>query len=903
MARKKTVKRDAKRAPAPARPMEGAPAAAPKKPRSAKGAPPAGGRTLIVAEKPSVAREIARALGGFRFADGYAESPEYLLTWAVGHLLEFEPPEVLRPELARRWRCESLPVLPESFRLVPRQERGGAAQAARGAKGGAGRGRAGAGGTQLRIVGSLLEDSGVACVINACDAGREGERIFRTLTEHFRSVAPTRRLWVNAMTHQALRDGFARLVPGESKDDLARAAACRSEADWLVGMNGTMAFTARLKGRSSARGAASVYSLGRVQTPTLALVVDRDLAIRAFRPESYWEVEAAFRQDRSEYKGRWFDPSVREVKDGPSPHRIASREEAEAIVARVSGREGRVEEESRRVTHRPPLLFDLTSLQAEANRRFHLSPKTTLETLEKLYLAGRISYPRTGCRYLASADAGLVARIVQALGRGPYASFVAGVEPSRLEPSNRRLFNDAEVKKEDHTAIVPTEQIPAQEPDGIAGRLYDVVARSLLAALHPDAVSDEVTRTTIVGADCFRSRGRVLRVAGWRAVHGASADEEGAALPPVDVARPVDPAGTEILDLETRPPARYSEATLLKAMETAGREIDEEDLREAMKERGLGTPATRAEILDKLFQKSYLERDPRGRELSATAKGVEFIEILRRLDLPELTRAELTGEWEHKLRLMERGAYERARFMAEIREMTVRMVSRACGASLEEFFPAVRDLPACPRCGDELTATPRTYACKRGRDPECPFFLPRIIAGRPLSAAEIGALVQDGSVGPLDGFRSAKGNTFSAEVAVKSEGGVELRWERRSEPSERGDPVDAAPVGRCPVCGGDVLVYEGAYRCSSAGCRFSVPESLLGSPLPPEQMRKLLAGERTDLLTMQSRKTGRMFQTWLRLGKGGKLAFEFPPRPGRSRRAAPVVGARRVRVPRRGPSR
>ena len=846
-----------------------------------------GPRALIIAEKPSVAREIAKALGGFRFTGGHAESDRFVLAWAIGHLLEFEPPDAIRPELARRWSCEHLPVIPEEFRLVPRTERGrgrtrrrrrGAASATSATGGAATAGAAGGGGgAQLKLLGRLLRDPSVTSLVNACDAGREGERIFRTITEHFGVVKPMRRLWVNAMTREALRSAFDRLLPGESKDDLARAAACRAEADWLIGMNGTMAFTARLQGRSArSRGAASVYSLGRVQTPTLALVVDRELEIRAFRAVPYWEVETDFRQDEAAYLGRWFDPNAEEGKD---PYRIGSREAADAIAARIEGREGTASDESKRVTLRPPLLFDLTSLQAEANRRFRLPAKATLAALEKLYLAGHISYPRTGCRYLASADTGTVSNIVEALrGGAAYASLAAGIDRRRLSPANRRLFNDAEVKKEDHTAIVPTAQPPAHVPEGIGGRLYDLVVRAFLAALYPDAVSDEVTRTTVVGEDRFRSRGRILRVAGWRAVYGATADEAGAALPEIDTARPVAVAETRVLDLETKSPARFSEATLLKAMETAGRVIDDEELREAMKERGLGTPATRAETLEKLFEKGYMERMSGGKEIAATGKGVEFVEVLRRLELPELTRAELTGDWEHKLRLMERGEYARERFMTEIRGLAERVVARACGASFEEIFPAVHDLPGCPRCGDRLTATPRTYACARTREPECPVEIPRVIAGRPLDAEEIRTLLTSGRTSPLDGFRSARGRLFTAALALRPEGGVDLIWDgkERDEPSTT--PVSEEPVGACRVCSGDVLAYENAYRCGA--CGFSFPRTLLGVSIPAEEMKRLLAGEKTELLTMTSRKTGRPFQAWLTLSKKGKLAFEFPPREG-----------------------
>jgi DNA topoisomerase-3 len=708
-------------------------------------------KTLVIAEKPSVGRDLAAALQGrFDKTEGYLESDDYVITWAVGHLVELAEPEDYDDRF-KRWRMADLPILPDEFTLKPRDAKSR---------------------KQLSVIKKLLKRGDVDRVINACDAGREGELIFAYIHEAAGVDKPVERLWINSMTRQAIREGFERLRPGTQLAPLEAAARSRSEADWLVGMNATRAAT--IRGRAWVGG---VVSLGRVQTPTLALIVGREREIQAFVPEPYWLVRAAF---DPRYEGLWFEGNETRLKDG---------KRADEIVERVSGKDGVVESvERREQTERAPLLYDLTSLQRDANRRFGFSARRTLSAAQSLYEGKKaITYPRTSSRFL-SGD--LVPQLKPTAGTllpireyAEAARYVLDLERLPLG----RVVNDARV--DDHHAIIPTDvdhDVSTFSPD--ERRVFDLVARRFLAVFHPAARYARTTVVTEVEGERFRTRGKVTLEAGWRSVYGHEADAdkqqdeegEGGELPALTKGQRVRCVSAESEARETKPPPRYTEATLLSAMETAGKLIDDEELREAMKERGLGTPATRAETIETLIRREYVER--LGKDLQATPKGLQVITML---DRHKLTSPELTGDWEKKLADIEHGNGDRQRFMREIEGFTRETVEQIAALDREKLRPERVELGPCPRCGETIRENSRAYGCtswKSKEEPGCGFVIWKRVAGRTLTPELARQLLEEGRTRDvLSGFRSRAGKPFRARLVLNGEGKVEFEFPARAE--------------------------------------------------------------------------------------------------------------------------
>ena len=607
-------------------------------------------KSLIIAEKPSVAADIARALGGFTRHDDYYESPEYVLSSAVGHLIEIGMPE--DEEVKRgKWTFAHLPAIPSQFALKPIEKNE----------------------NRLKTILRLIKRKDVADLINACDAGREGELIFRYIAQFAKAAKPIRRLWLQSMTTNAIRDGFESLRSDAQMRPLADAAVCRSEADWLVGINGTRAMTAF----NSKSGGFQLTTVGRVQTPTLAILVEREERIRGFRPRNYWEVHGTFRARAGEYAGRWFDEQWTKNDDDPDARaeRLWDEAKAAAIVAKCLGKPGIVTEEAKPTTQGAPLLYDLTSLQREANGRFGLSARTTLSLAQALYEKHKVlTYPRTDSRALPEDYLGTVKATMEVLkDSNAYGAFASEVLKQKWVRPNKRIFDNAKVS--DHFAIIPTLVSP-KHLNELEAKLYDFVVKRFLAAFYPPAEFLVTTRITRVVGEPFKSEGKVLVVPGWLAVYGKEAQaDEGAAKagekPTLAAVKPGEEVATEKVESvanTTRPPARLNEATLLSAMEGAGKLIDDEELREAMREKGLGTPATRAQIIEGLIAERYVYRE--GRELVPTAKAFSLLTLLHGLSVPELFSPELTAEWEFKLAQMERGKLKRDAFMREIVAMT-----------------------------------------------------------------------------------------------------------------------------------------------------------------------------------------------------------------------------------------
>jgi len=731
------------------------------------------GKPLIIAEKPSAARAIAEALGGFRRREGYLESPTYLLSWAIGHLVELQAPEEY-DQRWKRWSLGTLPIMPAEFRLTVLPET-----------------RA-----QFQTLARLGRQA--PSLINACDAGREGELIFRYIYQAAGFSAPVMRLWVSALTPAAIRTAFAELRPQSEYDRLYQSARCRAEGDWLVGINATRAFSVKW---------GDLLSAGRVQTPTLAMLVKREREIEAFRPEPYWEVTAEFVTAAGErYRGKWF---------GPEGDRLPDAESARAVVERVRGQRGQVEScQQKPVTERPPQLFDLTSLQREANKRYGLTAAATLKAAQSLYEAKHITYPRTDSRYLSVALVPELPQVLRALAGLPdLHPLVTGADPGRVTRSNRRVVDDAKVT--DHHAIIPTTEVP-HSLAGAEAKIYDLIARRFLAQFYPDARFLEQEVVTRVGAlpDRFMSRGRQVLEPGWRKVEpepqkarrrAQEGDEEEEApqlLPSLGAGQPVAVAAVESREKSTRPPRRYTEATLLSAMEYAGREIEDEALKEAMKGHGLGTPATRAAIIERLKQVGYVRAERR--TLVPTPKGRRFVELVEQVGATVLLSPELTGEWEHRIAAVQAGEYDPERFMAEIRELTSQVVtlvrSAEGGAPDVDAATPGAGQPAevlatpCPRCGGTVRKGSRGWTCATEG---CALRVPTFLCGKVLDRSVAEALLARGRTELIRGFTSPRnGRSFSAYLVLREDGQVGFEFppdrpRRRASARGRG----ARPVG------------------------------------------------------------------------------------------------------------
>lgn len=818
------------------------------------------GKTLIIAEKPSVASDISKALGKFQKHDDYFENDEYVISSAVGHLLELIVPEEFDVKKGK-WTFKCLPVIPPHFSLQPieRNEK------------------------RLKVLAKLIKRADITELVNACDAGREGELIFRNIVRYTKAKQPSKRLWLQSMTPAAIREGFASLKSDESMLPLSDAATSRAEADWLVGINGTRAMTAF----NSKMGGFFKTPVGRVQTPTLAILVEREERIRKFVPRDFWEVIGTFDCAAGNYTGRWFDEkfSKSETDDQLKAERIWDVAKAEEIKAKCLGKPGIVTEESKPTTSMSPLLYDLTSLQREANARFGFSAKNTLGLAQALYEKHKVlTYPRTDSRALPEDYIATVKTTMGMLeGVTGYSTFAEQILKSGWVHPNKRIFNNAKVS--DHFAIIPTALAPKglSEPEQ---KLYDLVTKRFLAIFYPAAEFLETTRITRVEGEPFKSAGKVLVTPGWLTVYGKQSDsDETPSLAPVKPGETVKTSEVEVKQNVTKPPARYSEATLLSAMEGAGKLVDDDELREAMSEKGLGTPATRAAIIEGLILEEYVHRV--GRELQATAKAFSLMELLNGLGVQELTKPELTGDWEFQLKEMQRKKISREQFMAGIADMTRKIVD--CAKKFEhDTIPGdfgKLNVP-CPKCGGEIHEKYRQYQCIKDG---CDFAFWKTLCGRMFEPEEVEKIITDKVIGPLQGFRSKQGFPFAAVLKMNAEHKIEFDF--GNTPKEGEAPVDFTgkePLGKCPKCGANV--YDGGmnYVCekqtgSTPTCDFRSGKIILQQEIAPEQIRKLLAEGKTDLFTkFISKKNNRPFKAFLVL-KDGKTAFEFPPREGKGR--------------------
>lgn len=869
-------------------------------------------KTLIIAEKPSVATDLARVLGKLTKKDDHFENDELIISSAVGHLVELYMPEDISKDL-KRWSMQSLPIVPKTFKLKPIDKTK----------------------KKFQELKKLIAREDVSLVINACDAGREGELIFTYLYELAGGKKPVKRLWMSSMTPQAIREAYNSLRDGEQMKPLQDAARSRSEADWLIGINGTRGATIQFGRRGG-----TAATVGRVQTPTLSLVYQREVEIRNFVPRAYWKLVANFGVHAGEYEGLYQKP---DFKKGADEHdrvdRLWEKEAAEKVIAEVKGADAAtVTEEKKRSKNMAPRLYDLTSLQREANSRFGYSAGHTLSIAQALYERHKmLTYPRTDSRALPEDYVATVKETLATLGE-PYTVHAEKVlDQNWVSGKDKRVFNNKQVS--DHFAIIPTNAAPKKLRED-EQKIYDMVTRRFIATFYPAAEYDVTTRQSVIAGHTFKTEGKVLVVGGWLDVYGRGVGSktksaaalkdaeseaggkgkgdsaEEATLTPLGKEDAVNPAASGTVgdksnpakarlnsihaeEESTRPPARYTEATLLSAMEGAGKFVEDEDLADAMKEKGLGTPATRAQTIDHLVRERYLERQ--GRDLHPTTKAEGLMEFLSSFKIDQLTSPAMTGEWEYRLRQVEEGKLSRKAFMDGIVEQTNDMIEK-----LGTPPPAQKSDIISPTDGQPLLSSHKAWYSHdemeiRGRKyPK--LSVNKVIANRKLDEAELRELLEKREIGPIDGFTARSGKLFSAilKLVEKENGTLRVEFDFGNNGEQAlDDDVDLSQypeVGKSPIDGTAVRETPNAYisegRDPDGKPAFRLSRNLLGKALLPEQVTKLLTNRKTDLINgFKSNRTGRLFDAHLLLKDDGGIGFEFPPRP--AKKAARKVAAKK----------
>jgi len=797
-------------------------------------------KILVIAEKPSVANDLAKALGGkFHKDKAYLENDSTIISWALGHLVGIADPKDIS-EQYKTWNMATLPIIPKEFKLTALPDTK----------------------AHLAALGRLIRRKDIGTIINACDAGREGELIFHYILEHEQGKAgldgkDIKRLWMQSMTQAAIKEAFDHLRSNEEMKNLQEAALSRSEADWLVGINGSRGLTAY----NSRFGGFQLTPCGRVQTPTLALIVKREESRMAFVPQTFWTLIADFEDASVHYSGKWLNQKENSQK-------IWNKEEAENILKKCEGKQGDVSEESKQVSQKCPPLYDLTFLQRDANNRFGFSAKTTLQIAQSLYEKHKLTtYPRTDSKFLPDDYVATVKKTMGAL-TGKIAKHAEFALKNNYVYKTPRIFNTAKVS--DHHAIIPTGNVPESLSEA-EQKIFNLICQRFVAVFYPAAEFLHTTRITTVEGETFISEGKILKEPGWKIVYGKESEDEDI-MPQLSSpnAKPLTKS-IEMAEDATKPPARYTESTLLSAMESAGKLVEDEDLRDAMKERGLGTPATRAATIEKLISDKYLTRD--GKELLPTGKAFDLINTAISMQIENLTSPELTGEWEYKLGLMEKGEVSRNDFMRDIENLTSQMVDK-----IKNFKESdTKKEGVAEVAGIQINETVSNYETSNG------IRIRKILGGRHISIEEVKELLEKKKIGPLNGFRSKKGKEFSAAIILNEKNKVEFVFEDLGEGKEGLDFTGQTPIGISPVDGSPVyeslMAYVSQSYVEGKSTGFRITKSILGKTLSREHIEAMLSGNKTELIKgFRSAKTRRLFDAFLKMDKKGKIGFEFPPK-------------------------
>ncbi len=811
-------------------------------------------KTLIIAEKPSVASDLAKVLPGkFVKHKTHFEGDNYLVSFAIGHLVAICYPEEINPAW-QKWDMENLPIMPDDFKL----------KGLDGTK------------SQLNALQKLIRRKDVSQIINACDAGREGELIFKYIVKYVwnTSVAQKsfKRLWLQSMTADAIKKAFASLRSSEEMIPLEDTALCRSESDWLIGINATRALT----GYNSRYGGFFLTPCGRVQTPTLSMLVKREKARMDFVPRTFHNLIADFiftGDAENGYQGKWIHPNFK--KDPADPYgradRIWKEEEWQEIIKRCTGKPATVSEESKESRQSAPQLYDLTLLQREANARFGFSAQNTLGLAQALYEKHKVlTYPRTDSKHLPEDYIAPANKLLSLQKGWNYGKFAEQAVTKKYVRPDKRIFNNAKIS--DHHAIIPTNILPKNlsEPEL---KIYTMVVQRFIAVFFPPALYLNTKRLSTVEKEVFLTEGKVLKDPGWRAVYGAELhSDKDKTLAPLPKDTDIGCRKVTAEKHQTTPPARYNEATLLSAMENSDKLVDDDELADAMKERGLGTPATRAAIIEKLIKEKYVVRE--GKELTPTGKAFELLALLEAMNIDLLASPELTGEWEYKLNQILKGNFTREKFMAEIRATTRHIIDQVANFAQNEVK---EEAPFSPVNGVKYFSSPTAWVSEDGK-----ITLRKILGGRMLQPQDILDLLGGKTIGPYSDFRSKRGKPFTASVRL-NKGKVEFIFADSTDNLDIEAIKKTASLGKSPLDKTDVFVTPTAYLSESAldgdkkkGLRIS--KIILEKEITEKHVAQLLTEGKTELISGFISKRKKPFDAYLILEKNGKVVFEFPPR-------------------------
>ena len=808
---------------------------------------------VIIAEKPSVANDLASVLNVKDKKESHWHSENIIITWAVGHLLELKSPDEYNSDL-KDWRksLDSLPYVPESFDLKPKQYTK----------------------KQLNAILKILKGKSVTEVVNACDAAREGELIFRSIIQYSGIDIPISRMWMQSMTDDALLRAYNDRKSGDNYQSLSDAAFARSHADWIIGMNGSRVANIRLPKNKREK---TSNSLGRVQTPTLALVVDHELKILSYIPVPYWQLNAKFSVDGASWTARWErnghkdDPSNPERKS----HRIVDSDEKSTVEQAISSGKTEVSEISRIKKEQAPMNFDLTSLQKKSISLWNWTSKRNDSVAQDLYDKFKIiSYPRTDSRYLTDDMKDEVGKIIRSIAeQSEYSELANRISENGLKNSKRN-FNSSKVR--DHFAIIPNGNAPPKSLSGDHKKLYDLIVRNFLASWYDNSEWKVTKRIANVENQLFIKEVEEIETLGWREViPKKNSIPEGWGILPDNPCK-ASLVSYEFIEEMSKPPNRLTERSLLSLMESAGKNIEDGEIADLMKDKGLGTPATRSSIIDNLVeQRKYLRRSRNG-SISVSSQGIRIIDILRRIPVEWITSPELTGQMEYSLQSVQNGDYSVDQYINQIVKQTTEMVENIREYDRNELYKKEPPIGDCPCCDGKVYENSMAYQCEKNisRDSGCSFVFWKDTSGRWFDRTTATRLLNSRKLADLHGFFRQSGDTYDATVELSDEGKV--------IPKGAGDTTSSTSdveLCACPLCeSGAIRITEYNYSCDNQDCKFRGLKNEMGKRIISHQEAKnILTNGKSELIEDFISKRNKPFSAYLVL-QGNRVAFEFPPR-------------------------